>query len=267
MSKKTVLITGASSGIGWVSAERLAADGHHVFGTSRSSGANGPSGVTMLALDVRSEDSAAAAIAEVARQAGRIDVLVNNAGQVQGGCVEEVTIDQYRAVFETNFLGAVRMIQSVLPIMRRQNSGQILNMGSIAGRIASPYVSAYAATKHALEALTESLRTEVARFGISVSILEPAFYRTSATTNAQGPGRRVEAYDGLRDRAAAAFGKQMMNAPEPGEVADVVARLVEAGQGPRCVPVGSEAPMWIETRAKLAEPEWEAMVTQYWDIV
>jgi NAD(P)-dependent dehydrogenase (short-subunit alcohol dehydrogenase family) len=158
IEKPIALITGASSGIGEATAHRLAAAGYKVYGTSRRGAPTGQRPYAMLALDVTSDESVAAAVSEVMRLEGRIDLLVNNAGfGVAPAGAEESSIEQAKAIFETNLFGLIRMTRAVVPHMRRQGHGRILNIGSVLGFLPMPYGALYAATKHAVEGYSESL--------------------------------------------------------------------------------------------------------------
>src|SRR4029434_7940405 len=171
---KITLVTGASSGIGEATAKRLAKAGYKVYGTSRRGAQSGQLPFAMLPLDVTSDESVAAAVNELIRLEGRIDLLVNNAGfGVASGGAEESSIEQARSIFETNFFGLVRMTRAVLPHMRRRGSGRIINIGSVLGFLPMPYGALYAATKHAVEGYSESLDHELRTRGIRVSIIEP----------------------------------------------------------------------------------------------
>ena len=181
--KHVALVTGASSGIGQATAELLAAHGFTVFGTSRTPIQDKRS-YTWLPLDVRSDDSVQAAVQSLLAQAGRIDVLVNNAGYVQFGAIEESSVADAQAQFDTNLFGVIRMVKAVLPVMRQQGSGRIINISSIVGHIAAPYGGLYAASKFALEGLSESLSAEVRQFGVSVSLVEPSYVNTPLVTSA-----------------------------------------------------------------------------------
>ncbi|MBW4436709.1 MAG: SDR family oxidoreductase [Pleurocapsa minor GSE-CHR-MK-17-07R] len=173
-----VLITGASKGIGLEIARAYQQEGYRVFGTSRSPGSAPDVPFTLLALDVTSMESVQACVDEVIRQAGRIDILVNNAGYDLYGAAEETTMEALHAQMNANFYGVARMTQAVLPHMRRQRSGRIINMSSIGGLMSLPYNGAYAASKHALEGYSETLRYELRPFGISVSLVEPGSVQT-----------------------------------------------------------------------------------------
>jgi len=158
---KVALVTGASSGIGRAIAHRLAADGLRVFGTSRKGSAADMGDAEMIPLDVCSDESVRACIDTVLQRAGRIDVLVSNAGYLLSGAVEEATIDEAKAQFETNFFGAFRVIKAVLPTMRAQGAGRVINVTSLAGVVPLPFWGFYNASKFALEGLTETLRYEL----------------------------------------------------------------------------------------------------------
>jgi short-subunit dehydrogenase len=173
---QTVLVTGASSGIGRATARLLAERGFTVFGTARKPSPpdeGAKSGVTMVALDVRSDESVRACVEQVVAKAGRLDVLVNNAGYSLTGAAEETSVEEAKAQLETNFFGAVRMVNAVLPGMRKAEAGKIINISSLAGSTAIPYSGFYSASKFALEGYSESLWYEVRPFGISVSLVEP----------------------------------------------------------------------------------------------
>ncbi|MEO8184845.1 MAG: SDR family NAD(P)-dependent oxidoreductase [Deltaproteobacteria bacterium] len=159
---KIALVTGASSGIGQATAERLAKAGYKVYGTSRRAVGAGQRSFEMVTLDVTSDDSVEAAVSEVVRRDGRIDLLVNNAGfSIAPAGAEESSLEQARSIFDTNFFGILRMTRAVLPHMRRQGSGRIINISSIFGFLPAPYMALYAATKHAIEGYSESLDHEV----------------------------------------------------------------------------------------------------------
>ena len=192
---KVALVTGASSGIGEATAERLAKAGYKVYGTSRRGAQAGKRSFEMLPLDVTSDESVEAAVSEVMRRDGRIDLLVNNAGfGVAPAGAEESSIDQARSIFETNFFGLIRMTRAVVPHMRRQGSGRIINIGSVLGFLPMPYGALYAATKHAVEGYSESLDHELRTRGIRVSVIEPAYTKTPFDANFMEPDARLDEY-------------------------------------------------------------------------
>lgn len=179
---KVILITGTSSGFGRAIAEALAAKNHRVFGTARTAAASS-GGFTTLTLDVTQDDSVSACIAEVMRAAGRIDAVINNAGMGIAGAIEDTTAAEAQIQFETNFFGTHRVCRAVLPQLRAQRAGTIINISSLAGLIPLPFQGFYSATKFAIEAYSEALRMEVRPFGISVSMIEPGDFATSFTAN------------------------------------------------------------------------------------
>jgi NAD(P)-dependent dehydrogenase (short-subunit alcohol dehydrogenase family) len=178
MTGKAILVTGASSGIGAAIVARLAKDGHRVVGTSRKSDAKNPDGIEMLPLDVTSDASAQACMQRFLEREGRIDVLINNAGYLQSGAIEEVSIEQAHAEFETNYFGVVRMVRAALPAMRAQRSGLIAATSSLAGLVPLPFWGHYNASKFAVEGLMETLRHELKPFGVQVAMVEPGTIKT-----------------------------------------------------------------------------------------
>jgi short-subunit dehydrogenase len=238
---RVVLITGASSGIGRTTAELLAARGHRVFGGVRAAATTRPlAGVEVVPLDVRDDASARACVDEVRRRARRIDVLINNAGVNLVGAVEETSIGQAQALFDTNVIGVLRMIQAVLPDMRRQGAGLIVNISSILGLIPAPFMGVYASTKHAVEGLSESLDHEVRAFGIRVVLIEPHYTRTNLDSSAAQAESRIEAYAPQRQRTAAVITRETNTGLEPKRVAEEVLRAIEGRYRMRR-PVGQAA--------------------------
>jgi NAD(P)-dependent dehydrogenase (short-subunit alcohol dehydrogenase family) len=231
MKTKIALVTGASSGIGEATANRLARAGYKVYGTSRRGAQAGHRSYAMLPLDVTSDESVATAVAEVLRLDGRIDLLVNNAGfSVAPAGAEESSIAQARSIFDTNFFGIVRMTRAVVPHMRHQVGGRIINIGSVLGFLPAPYMALYAATKHAIEGYSESLDHELRTRGIRVSIIEPAYMKTQFDANFLEPDSKLDEYREIR----AAVGLRLKEATEGGEDAGVVADVVlQAAIAPR----------------------------------
>jgi NAD(P)-dependent dehydrogenase (short-subunit alcohol dehydrogenase family) len=228
VSSRVVLITGASSGIGRTTAELLAGRGYRVFGGARAPAAARPlAGVEFVPLDVRDEASVEACVEEVRRRAGRIDVLINNAGINLVGAIEETSIGQAQALFDTNVFGILRMVQAVLPGMRHQGSGQIVNISSILGFLPAPFMGVYASTKHAVEGLSESLDHEVRAFGIRVILIEPPYTRTNLDASAAQAEGRIDAYAPQRRRTASAITHNTNAAPEPKVVAEEMLRSIE----------------------------------------
>src|SRR5213083_2134123 len=193
------LVTGASSGIGEATAKRLTTAGYKVYGTSRRGAQSSQRSFAMLPLDVTSDESVEAAVGEVLRIDGRIDLLVNNAGfGVAPAGAEESSIDQAKAIFETNFFGLIRMTRAVVPHMRRQGNGRIINIGSVLGFLPMPYGALYAATKHAVEGYSESLDHELRTRGIRVSVIEPAYTKTQFDANFMQPDAKLDEYREIR---------------------------------------------------------------------
>jgi NAD(P)-dependent dehydrogenase (short-subunit alcohol dehydrogenase family) len=182
-STKVIRITGASSAFGLSIATALASKGNRVFGTMRIPPTAASGAFTTLTLDVTQDESVAACIAEVIRAAGRIDAVINNAGIGIAGAIEDTTPEEAQSQFNTNFFGLHRVCRAVLPHLRAQRAGTIINMSSLAGRISLPFQGFYSATKFAIEAYTEALRMEVRPFGIHVSMIEPGDFATSFTAN------------------------------------------------------------------------------------
>jgi NAD(P)-dependent dehydrogenase (short-subunit alcohol dehydrogenase family) len=231
LTGKIALVTGASSGIGEATAERLAMAGYKVYGTSRRGAQAGQRSFEMLPLDVTSDASVAAVVRDVMRLDGRIDLLVNNAGfSIAPAGAEESSIEQARSIFDTNFFGIVRMTRAVVPHMRHQGGGRIVNIGSVLGFLPAPYMALYAATKHAIEGYSESLDHELRTRGIRVSVIEPAYTKTQFDAHLLEADSKLDEYGGVR----AALGKRLQEvvaaADQPGIVADVVLQAAAAAR-------------------------------------
>jgi NAD(P)-dependent dehydrogenase (short-subunit alcohol dehydrogenase family) len=229
VKNKVALVTGASSGIGKATAQRLATAGYKVYGTSRRGAPTSQRSFEMLTLDVTSDASVEAVVSDVMRLEGRIDLLVNNAGfGVAPAGAEESSIEQARSIFETNFFGVVRMTRAVVPHMRRQGSGRIINIGSVLGFLPMPYGALYAATKHAIEGYSESLDHELRTRGIRVSIIEPAYAKTRFDANFLEPDSKIDEYRDVREALRTTLTEVMATADQPGVVADVVLKAAKA---------------------------------------
>jgi NAD(P)-dependent dehydrogenase (short-subunit alcohol dehydrogenase family) len=223
--ERVAVVTGASSGIGAAVARGLAAAGFRVFGASRRAPAGPALGIEHVTIDVDDDSSVRGGVAEVLRDAGRIDVLVNNAGYLCAGAVEEVSIADAKAQFETNYFGVVRMSSAVLPGMRERRRGHIITVSSLAGLVPVPYWGQYNASKFAVEGLMETLRHEVRPFGIQVALVEPGNIKTPFYARPQATG--MDAYAGPRGRAFAAMAEFERNAPGPDVVAGKVVAIAE----------------------------------------
>jgi short-subunit dehydrogenase len=246
--KKVVLVTGVSSGIGQATAEYLARRGYPVFGTARSpQRAHSIGGVTLLPMDVTDTESVTRTVQSVLDTAGRIDVLVNNAGTAVQGAFEETTMEQAQALFATNVFGVIRTSQAALPSMRAQGAGLIINVSSVLGFMPAPYMALYSSTKYALEGLSESLDHEVRQFGIRVVLIEPTFTRTHFGAHSVAAAKPVRAYDAERTRVAAAVEASINAAPAPSVVAEEIALAIEGSHRLRRL-VGSQAKMLSRAR-------------------
>ena len=218
------LVTGASTGIGRATAKALQKAGFRVFGTSRRAVAERSDDVTMLTCDVTDDASVAKLVDETLTKAGRIDLLVNNAGIGLLGGAEESSIAQAQALFDVNVFGVLRVTNAVLPTMRRQGKGRIVNLSSVLGFIPAPYSALYSSTKHAVEGYSESLDHELRPFGIRVVLVEPAYTRTSFEENLAKPDQFLDIYDSARAAMTGAVRKEMEN----GDAPEVVAKTVLA---------------------------------------
>ena len=242
--KPVALVTGASSGIGKATAERLAAAGYKVFGTSRRGATPGKRTFEMLALDVTSDESVEAVVSEVMRISGRIDLLVNNAGfSVALAGDEESSIKQAQSILDTNFFGTVRMTRAVVPHMRRQGVGRIINIGSVLGFLPMPYMAVYAASKHAIQGYSESLDHELRTRGVRVLVVEPGVTKTQFDANLLEPDSRLDDNRELRAALAERWQDIAAKGDQPDAVADVVLKAAIAARPRLRYPVGRVAGM------------------------
>jgi len=258
-----VLITGTSSGIGLATALAFGRARHNVSATMRN-----PSGapelarlatteklpITISVMDVDSDRSVREGIERIVKECGPIDVLVNNAGIERTGSVEELSLAEFRAVMETNYFGAIRCIQAVLPTMRERRSGCIINVASVSGRIANSPMAPYTASKFALEALSESLAQEAKPFNVRVAIVEPGIIDTPMARRIETP-RTPSPYPQQR-RFAAMFTAALKNPVPPSVVADKVLEIVDSGTWRLRHPVGPDAVPFLEWRKGMSDEEW-----------
>ena len=220
---RVALVTGASSGIGEAAARALVGAGFTVYGTSRRATPGEKRGeVVFLPLDVTDDESVADAVREVLDRSGRIDVLVNNAGLGVAGAAEESSLEQARALFETNLFGSIRMTRAVLPHMREQHSGRIINVSSIVGLIPVPYMALYASSKHALEGYSESIDHEVREHGVRVLLVEPGFTKTSFDANLAAADTPLPVYAQQRKIVDAGLTDALKAGDEPSIVAHAI---------------------------------------------
>lgn len=238
------LVTGSSSGIGKAVANRLAGDGWNVFGGSRrgfSGSVDAKSFWTPLFLDVTSDSSVSSATRSVLNSAQRIDALVHCAGISVAGAIEDVSLEEASQQLATNYLGAVRVVQAVLPAMREAGRGKIVIVGSIGGLIGLPFIGHYSASKFALEGMVQALRIEIAPFGIEASIVHPGDIQTDISTN-QIEGKRTGPASAYRDRFKStidAYDKAVASARKPEVIADTVARMLRQRPMPPRVIAGT----------------------------
>src|SRR6266403_2497857 len=247
---KTILITGASSGFGRDTAETLFRSGHAVYASMRDiQGKNREAaetlqqlGIKTVELDVNDDASVEAGVKRVLAEAGTIDVLVNTAGIASVGVTEAFTTDQAKVIFDTNVIGLLRVTRAVLPSMRQQHDGLIINIGSILGRVTFPFIGIYGASKFAVEALTDSLRYEVSQLGVEVVEVQPSGYPTNFFANIQTPAgiEVTESYgevghipDAMVTSLTATF--EGKDAPNPHDVAEAIVKLVGQDKGGRAV--------------------------------
>jgi NAD(P)-dependent dehydrogenase (short-subunit alcohol dehydrogenase family) len=264
-----VLITGCSTGIGRATAERLARGGRTVYATARKLDSLADlerAGCRTLALDVTDEQSMRDAVAAVEQAEGAVGALVNNAGYSQSGAVEDVPMEQVRRQFETNVFGLVRMCQLVLPGMRRERHGRIVNLSSMGGRLTFPGGGMYHATKHAVEAISDALRFEVRGFGIDVSIIEPGlikteFGRTAVGSIGSGDGPYADFNQAVADKTANAYeGPMARMGASPDAVARAVERAITSRRPrPRYV-ITAGARALLATHGLLPDRAWDAMM-------
>jgi NAD(P)-dependent dehydrogenase (short-subunit alcohol dehydrogenase family) len=273
---KTVLITGCSSGIGKATAEQLASNGWNVYATARRPETIADlegKGCKLLALDVCDEGSMRAAVEKVEQAEGAVGVLVNNAGYSQSGAIESVPLDQVRRQFETNVFGLVRMIQLVLPGMRRQGWGKIVNLSSMGGKLTFPGGGFYHGTKHAVEAISDALRFEVKDFGIDVIVIEPGLIRTrfgeAAVDSMREIGSPEGPYTSFNDAVATATagvyeGPLARLGAGPEAVARKIERAISKRRPKSRYPVTASARLILAQRRLLPDRLWDAFLgTQF----
>ena len=266
--EKVALVTGSSSGIGFETSLALARNGFHTFATMRDLGKDEKIkqiiekedlSIEILELDVDNEESVNRVIKTVSEKKGRIDVLVNNAGYGMWGTVEDVSIDEFKKQFETNFFSIIRLIQKVAPIMRKQSSGNIVNISSVAGRIGFPVSPAYISSKFALEGLSESLRFELMPYGINVIIIEPGVIKTNFfdSMKLSEKSQQDSTYKEITDKVISGVKMMAEMGTHPKEVADVVIKTIgEEKPLPRYV-IGNDAMMFLEAKKMKTDIEFE----------
>ncbi len=270
--EKVALVTGSSSGVGLETALALAREGYHTFASMRDIGKarelehaakKENLSIDVIELDVDKEESIVSAIKKVVTDVGRLDVLVNNAGYGQFGCTEDVSVDDFRKQFETNFFSIVRIIQEVAPIMRKQNSGIIVNISSIVGRMGLPGSPAYISTKFALEGLSECLRYELGQFGIKTTLIEPGVIKTNFFNSMKVPESKIDPkYKTLTDNILAGLKMMAEMGTAPSQVADVIIKAIHDDEIlPRYI-VGTDAAMFMEAKKMKTDLEFEKYMSK-----
>ena len=222
-TQPVALVTGATSGIGKAAALALADAGFEVIGTGRNTARITPrGGVTYLDLDVSSDESVAAVVQQVIERFGRLDVLVNNAGIGSAGAAEENSVVQAQGVFDVNVFGVIRMTRAVLPYMRAQGRGRIINISSVVGFLPQPYMAVYAASKHAVEGYSESLDHEIREHGVRVLLVEPAYTKTAFEANSVRPDTPLPVYAQQRHIFEQLAATAVRDGDDPAAVAKVI---------------------------------------------
>jgi len=266
--EKVAVVTGTSSGIGFETSLVLAREGYFTYATMRDTTKSDKIKeiaqkenlkISILELDVDDEKSVKSAIAQILNQKQRIDVLVNNAGWGLWGCVEDVSIDEFKEQFETNFFSIIRLIQEVAPAMRKQGSGTIVNVSSVVGRIGFPASPAYISSKFALEGLSESLRFEFAPFGVDVIIIEPGVIKTNFMKNMK-MAKKSEldtVYKDITTKVVSGVKMMVEMGTPPKEVANTIVKAIKDKKPlPRYV-VGNDALMFLEAKKSKTDIEFE----------
>jgi NAD(P)-dependent dehydrogenase (short-subunit alcohol dehydrogenase family) len=259
----SVLITGTSTGIGLATALTIGRAGHNVYATMRNSSRAPTLGeraaqeglpIKISVMDVDSDSSVKTGIANIQKEAGEIDVLVNNAGVERNGSIEELALADFRAVMETNYFGSLRCIQAVVPQMRQRKSGCIINVTSVAGRIATSPLAPYTASKFALEALSDALAQEMKMFNVRVAIVEPGIIDTPMARGLEEPADGSP-YPQQR-RVAHLFIAALKNPAQPSLVAEKILEIIESGTWQLRHPVGPDALSFLKWRDSMTDEEW-----------
>ena len=270
--EKIALVTGSSSGIGFETSLALARDGYHTFASMRDISKavkiqeiakKEKLPINVIELDVDKEESIVLTIKKILSECGRIDVLVNNEGYGQFGCTEDVPIEDFRKQFETNFFSIIRIIQEVAPIMRKQNSGIIVNVSSVAGRMGLPGSPAYISTKFALEGFSECIRYELGMFGIKTTLIEPGVVKTNFFNSMKIPDSKTDPkYKQLTDHILTGLKMMAEMGTSPLQVAEVILKAIHDKEIlPRYV-VGADAMMFMEAKKMKTDLEFERYMSK-----
>jgi len=269
---KVAIVTGSSSGIGFETSVLLARNGFHTYAAVRNLDKSQPLidmskkdglSIQVIELDVSSDKSVKDAINKVLSENKRIDVVVNNAGYALAGSFEDLSMDEIKSQFETNFFGVIRVIQAILPTMRNQRNGRIVNVSSMGGRIAIPLDSAYHGTKFALEGVSESLQYEVEQFGIKIIIIEPGAIKSNFFNNLKmaSKAQRLDSpYTQMMQKLNAGFSFMLENAPHPVEVAKVILAAVTSEDPQLRYTVGDDAAMMLQAKRTMSDTEFRNLM-------
>ena len=270
--QKVALVTGSSSGIGFETCLALAKDGYQTFASMRDVkkseklkqiAKKEKLPITILELDVDNEESIVSAVKKIMKDSNRIDVLVNNAGYGQFGCLEDLSVDEFKKQFETNLFSIVRIIQEIAPIMRKQASGIIVNISSLAGRMGLPGSPAYISSKFALEGLTECLRYELGMFGIKITLIEPGVVKTNFFNSMKIPeSKKDPKYKQITENMLAGLKLMVEMGTPPSQVAEIVMRAIhDKEMMPRYI-VGADAVMFMEAKKSKTDLEFEKYMSK-----
>jgi NAD(P)-dependent dehydrogenase (short-subunit alcohol dehydrogenase family) len=265
--EKVALVTGSSSGIGFETALALARENYFTYASMRNTSKAGKIqeiakkenlNLKVIELDIDKEDSIKSAVKKIQEQKGKIDILVNNAGYGLFGCIEDITMDELKAQFQTNFFGVVSLIQEIAPIMRKQGSGIIVNVSSVAGRIGFPGTPAYISSKFALEGLSECMRYELSPFGIKTIIIEPGVIQTNFFSSMKvADGKPGSPYKEITQKVMNGVKMMAEMGTPPVEVAKTIMKAINTAEPlPRYV-VGSDASMFLEAKKMKTDLEFE----------
>ena len=270
--EKVALVTGSSSGIGFETVLALARNGYQTFASMRdvkrgiklqeiAKKENLP--IRIIEMDVDNEVSVESGIEKMVSEGARIDVLVNNAGYGQFGCTEDVSLDDFRKQFETNFFSIVGIIQKVAPIMRKQESGIIVNISSVVGRMGLPGSSAYISTKFALEGLSECLRYELGQFGIKTTLIEPGVIKTNFFDSMKIPESKTDPkYKALTENILAGLKMMVEMGTSPSKVAEVIIDVINQDEVLPRYTVGTDASMFMEAKKMKTDIEFEKYMSK-----
>lgn len=264
--EKIAIVTGSSSGIGFETALALAREGYYTYATMRDIKKGNQIKeiakkenlkLQVIELDVDKDETVQAAINKIMNEKNRIDVLVNNAGYGLFGCLEDLSMDDLKAQFETNFFGVVRTLQAVIPIMRKQKSGTIVNVSSVAGRIGFPVSPAYISSKFALEGLSESMRYELSPFGINTIIIEPGVIKTNFMSSTKKSMKPDSVYKEITDKVIMGISMMVEMGTPPQEVAKTIIKAIKSENPLPRYTVGNDAAMFLEAKKSKTDIEFE----------